>query len=455
MLPDYLASRQSHKFPLEDRLAAIKTWFAMNHVFLSSLVFNTPLHIVEDGPHAAWMNGADIWLNRTHADKLTNDELKFLLAHEVMHMVLMHPLRRDGRDPALVNEAWDYVVNQLLVDEGVGRMVDGGLLDEDLYNEGGGLSERVYEILKDRQDDQPPDDQPPDDPQSDPDGDEQDDSQGDDGGDGGEEQPDDQSEGGDQPDDAPQDGQGGGGGSPPPPSTPPSMAGHFDAVVDTPDTPEKSREQVEDDIKGMVAQAATMARMQGNLSENMARIVGEVLDSKVDWKDALQNYVVKCKSDSRTFSRISRRMATRGIIAPARTGEEIDELVVAIDCSGSVSERELAQFAGEIHTIWEDQNPVSLHIVYFDSQVCHHDTFTRDEPPDLAFHGGGGTAFSPVFEFLEQQDIDPSVCVVLTDLCCDDFGAEPQYPVLWVSTDGVQGGVPFGDVITMELEDEG
>jgi len=66
---------------------------------------------------------------------------------------------------------------------------------------------------------------------------------------------------------------------------------------------------------------------------------------------------------------------------------------------------------------------------------------------DIKPHGGGGTAFSPVFEYIEEHGIEPIAIVFLTDLCCDDFGNEPNCPVLWVSTD--EGTAPFGEVVLM------
>jgi hypothetical protein len=49
--------------------------------------------------------------------------------------------------------------------------------------------------------------------------------------------------------------------------------------------------------------------------------------------------------------------------------------------------------------------------------------------------------------FLTDNDVDPIAAVVLTDLCCYDFGDQPEYPVLWVSTDETEA--PFGEVVMM------
>ena len=65
-------------------------------------------------------------------------------------------------------------------------------------------------------------------------------------------------------------------------------------------------------------------------------------------------------------------------------------------------------------------------------------------------HGGGGTAFSPVFDYLNKHGIDPIACVFLTDLYCDDYGDEPSFPVLWVATDKDKTDAPFGEVVVMD-----
>ena len=126
------------------------------------------------------------------------------------------------------------------------------------------------------------------------------------------------------------------------------------------------------------------------------------------------------------------------------------ELVVAVDCSGSIDEDTLNQFAAEVLTIKEDSNPSCIHVVYFDHEVSHYEKFTRDDELHIEPHGGGGTAFSPVFDYLNKHGIDPIACVFLTDLYCDDYGDEPSFPVLWVATDKDKTDAPFGEVVVMD-----
>jgi predicted metal-dependent peptidase len=132
---------------------------------------------------------------------------------------------------------------------------------------------------------------------------------------------------------------------------------------------------------------------------------------------------------------------------PSVSGESLGEIAIAVDCSGSIDADTIAQFAAEIGAVKEDGNPSTIHVLYFDSEVSHYETYGRDDDLNIKPHGGGGTAFSPVFEYLDKHDIEPVACVFLTDLCCDDFGNVPSYPVLWISTQS--GKAPFGEVVMM------
>uniref|UniRef100_UPI00214D7863 VWA-like domain-containing protein n=1 Tax=Nevskia soli TaxID=418856 RepID=UPI00214D7863 len=55
----------------------------------------------------------------------------------------------------------------------------------------------------------------------------------------------------------------------------------------------------------------------------------------------------------------------------------------------------------------------------------------------------GGTAFQPVFDYVEAERLDPLACVYFTDL----YGPapeEPPYPVLWVAPIHARRTAPFG-----------
>ena len=369
---------------LMKRLSKAKTSLILEHPFIGSVALNMPMTLSDEVPTAA-TNGKRVLYNPEFIEPLTDEELKFLVAHECMHPMLEHNYRRNGRDPKKWNKAADYVINQLLVDEGIGKFIEGGCLDQTIYTNGGGTSDGIYNLL--------------------PDGD----------GDGS--------------------GQGEGPGGP------------GNDLEDGEGSPaEQAQEAAEWKIK--VAQAAQAAKMMGKLSVNMARLVDEVLKPKVDWRERLHMFVQKAKNDQRTFARPNRRFLSQGLYMPSVSGEVLGELVFAVDMSGSISQAEANQYGAECRVVHEDGKPYKLHLIYFSHEVCAHDTLGRDDEFEFNPRGGGGTAFSPVFKHIEENDIEPAGIVFLTDLYCNDFGDEPACPVLWVTTGRTEA--PFGEIVEMK-----
>ena len=76
---------------------------------------------------------------------LTDAEVVFVYAHELLHVALMHHSRVQGRDSELWNIACDFVINGWLVEMGVGTLPSiGALYDPRLQ---GMSAEAVYDLL--------------------------------------------------------------------------------------------------------------------------------------------------------------------------------------------------------------------------------------------------------------------------------------------------------------------
>lgn len=367
---------------IKTRLAKAKTSLMLEYPFWGTLVMNMPF-IIDDTIPTACTNGKWVKFNPDFVNKQNDEELKFLVAHEIAHPMFEHTTRRGERNGYKWNMAGDYVINQILSDEGLGKMPEGGLLNKDLYDKCEGITDKVYNALPD----------------------------------------------------IPDDGQGYG-----------DVGQPFDDVQDGGDSPaEISQQQAEWRVK--VAQATQSAKMMGKLSANMERLVGELLTPIVPWADVMYRFFVKARNDNRTYARFNRRFLSQGLYLPTISGEIMGEVAWCIDSSGSIGQREIDQYNTEMIKAYHDLRPTKVHVIYFDSEVCHYDCFENEEPV-VRPHGGGGTAFSPCFKYMEDHNINPVACVFLTDLCCDDFGDEPDYPVLWVTTHLEEA--PFGEVIKME-----
>ena len=369
------------------KMAKAKASLIMTQPFFASLLCQMPM--IEDAtlnPPTMATDMKSIWFHPDFVEKSSQDELKFVLCHEIGHTIFQHGWRRGSRNARKWNIAGDFIINNLLLTEQppVGTMPAGGLNDPALVAAGGGTTDGVYNLLPDT------------------------------------------------------DGDGGGGSG--------SGQGPLDECRDAPGGA-ADREADEAQMKVRIAQAAQAARMCGKLSANMQRLVDGALEPKVAWQDVLRRFISARAKVERSFARPKRRFIGEDVYLPSLSGERLGKIVVAVDCSGSIGPRELNEFAAEIKGIWEDTHPEQLDVVYFDSRVSHHDTFMPDDEVHIEGHGGGGTAFSPIFRHIDLMDIEPAACVVLTDLCCSDFGPAPAYPTLWVSNHS--SAAPWGEVVMM------
>jgi predicted metal-dependent peptidase len=90
-------------------------------------------------------------------------------------------------------------------------------------------------------------------------------------------------------------------------------------------------------------------------------------------------------------------------------------------------------------------------ILHVDTEVAHVDEVSPDDEfPKTPVKGGGGTAFSPAFDYINEHHPDVEAAVYLTDLESHDFGDQPPYPVLWVSTERHEA--PWGQTTYIQLE---
>lgn len=378
-------SKHNHQKVLE-KLGKVKARLVLDQPFFGVLICNLETIIDETlVPPTACTNGRYIKYHPEFVEKCTHEELAFLVCHEVLHVAFQHMFRLGERLHLKWNFATDYVINDLLTKEGIGKMPEGGLHNPALVQQGGGTSEGVYDLL-------------PDNP----------------GGQGS--------------------GQGGSG------------DGLFDKMEE-PGQSQAEKSEAEGEIKVMVAQAAQAAKIQGKLSANLERFVGAALKPKVDWRNALRRFVSSKAKVEPTFARPKRRFIDMDLYLPSLAGESMGEFAAFVDCSGSVGGHELDQYAAEIKAIKEDVKPSRVHVIYFDHGVCHYDVFGQDDELIINPRGGGGTAFEPCFAFIDEKGIEPECVVFLTDGYGSCDCPPPGYPVLWVTTGTT--AFPFGDVVEM------
>lgn len=195
-----------------------------------------------------------------------------------------------------------------------------------------------------------------------------------------------------------------------------------------------------------IAQAADFAKRQGKLPAGLERLIGEILDPQLPWQYILAEFVSGQSKDDYTWRKQNKRHFHLGYITPAIYSEKL-VIGYATDTSGSMSEKELAEGLSELIAICNAFPSYELHLFACDAAVHHYQVITQMDGIDGIdikgmIKGGGGTDFRPVFEKINEDNIQLSALVYFTDAYGTFPDEEPDFPVLWV----VKGNreVPWG-----------
>ncbi|MDI6747531.1 MAG: VWA-like domain-containing protein [Rhodocyclaceae bacterium] len=401
----------------ESRLAAARTRLILDKPFLGALVLRLPLK-----PAGAWCrttatDARAIYYNPSWIENLTSAEVQFALAHEALHCALGHFARRGHRVQRKWDLACDFAINPLLMDEGLMPPLDAQVID--LYR--GMAAEEIYPCIDDDLDSEMLDDHV------------WDSDEGGEGGGQGEQESDAQGKGGSDPQEIDPDA----GGSSPRKVGAGGTAGDEENGPPPPLTA-KEKEQLQQQWQRHLAAAAQRAREAGKLSGQLARLTESALAAQVTWRALLAQYLTQVGRDDYTWQRPSRREGE--VIWPSLRSHSGD-IHVAIDVSGSVSEGDLASFLGEMNAL-KGTMPVRITLYACDTALAADAPWVFEPWDELRlprqFAGGGGTSFTPVFEWIEKSGQQPDSLVYFTDAEGEFPAQPPNYPVLWL----VKGKAP-------------
>jgi predicted metal-dependent peptidase len=371
-----------HQIPSDLRIQKARTTLLLDHPFFGTLLFRLGDKACSSIPTMA-TDGVSLFYNPEFMDTLNAAELAGVLAHEVMHPALQHHTRRGDRSPTRWNMACDFAINPILLDAGLTLPKD--VLIDNRFR--GMSAERIYNLIEEDK--------------------KQEGSSGksESHSGNGSSRP---RDGSHQNDEA--------GTEPQAPSTP----GGVGQVLDAPEPEAESGPSVSEQARQWqiaVEQAATVGKVAGKLPGDAVRALEASQAAKLDWHELLRRAWSETIPADYTWVRPNRRHVWAGLYLPGITSEGVGEIVIAVDCSGSVSSRQLGFFEAEIRSIVAGQRPRLVHVLYFDSAVQKVQTYQAGQPVSLTPVGGGGTDFRPCFEWLREQGIVPQTLVLLTDLC--------------------------------------
>lgn len=216
------------------------------------------------------------------------------------------------------------------------------------------------------------------------------------------------------------------------------------------DMTEDQIKELEAQVKVEIAQAAQAAKARGKLPGRLAEIVTDILNVKTPWHEILERHMTNLVKSDYSWTRPNRRFIGAGAYLPsAGKLPSMGELVVQVDVSGSISQRELAYYNGHLSRIIAQCAPTKTHVIYTDTDVQRYDTFEQGAEVTLEFFSGGGTHMPAGFDFVAEHGITPDAFVCLTD-GYTDFGNDPGYPVIWCISSNIQA--THGETVHFEME---
>ena len=386
----------SYLDPIVDKIVIARVGLLLRHPFFGNMATRMKLIDASDWCQTAATDFRNFYYNRDFFEKMTPRQVEFVVAHEILHCVYDHMLRRDGRDPKVWNIAADYCVNGLLKRERIGDDPPVKFFYDRKYDKW--PAEQVYDDIFEKYDDDELDalgqllDQ-----HLDPDGDGKDGS---------------------------------------------------------PSYSKEELRQIRDEIKEAMIQASNAAGA-GNVPGEIGRLIKEMTEPKMNWRELLRQQIQSVIKNDYSFMRPSRKGWHTGAILPGTNFDTTIDICVCIDTSGSISDAQAADFLGEVKGIMQEFKDFKIKIWTFDTAVYNeqdYDGYTADDIDSYEVKGGGGTDFDVNWNYMKEHDIVPKKFIMFTDGYPWSSWGDPDYCETVFIIHGTDSIIPpFGEYAYYEF----
>ena len=369
------------------------------YVALAGILMIGEKRICDTTP-TAYTNGRDEVYGRAFAEQLNDAEFRFLILHECYHKLYRHLVTWKhlyDENPQLANMAMDFVINLKIADDNkedkfatmTGALVT-GCYDEKYRSMD---TAQVFNLLK------------------------RDQEQNGQGGDSSVAQA--------------QSGDSTQGNMSPQPFDEHDFEGAQALSVD-------EQRELARDIDEAIRQGALIA---GKMGSGGDRDLSELLQPQVDWREVMRDFITTTCSgnDYSTWRRPNRRYVSMGHYLPSGISERVDELVIAVDTSGSIGNREVSVALTEVKSIADTVHPEAIRLLYWDTAVCQDERYEMHELDTMVTStrpkGGGGTSVECVPKYMTDNNITPQAVIVITDGYLGGSWGQWSCPILWVVID--------------------
>ena len=375
-----------------DRIITARIGLLLRHPFFGNMATRLKIVAADEWLGTAAVDGRNLYYNTQFFNAMNNKEIEFVVAHEILHMVFDHIGRREDRNPMIYNISADYIVNNTLVRDRIGTIpsivqcyqdfkYEGWTSEEvydDVYEEAKKNGEEYLKQLGEMLDEHL---------------DMEDGDEGSSDGDMGED-------------------------------------GNGNATSGSKPTYSKEEEkQIKDEIKENMISAAQSAGA-GNVPGAVARMIKELTEPKMNWREIIRQSVQSTIRSDYTFSRPSRKGQMSGAVLPSMDFQDTIDIACCIDMSGSIGEVQGKDFLGEVQGIMEEFPDYNIKVWCFDTDVYNEEDFAANDGKDLLDYelmGGGGTDFMANWTYMKEQDYVPKKLIMFTDGYAWDSWGDPDY----------------------------
>jgi predicted metal-dependent peptidase len=382
--------------PVIDKIVVARVGLLLRHPFFGNMATRMALIDASDWLPTAATDFRNFYFNREFFEKMTPRQVEFVVAHEILHCVFDHMMRNEGREKQIWNIAADYCVNGILKRDRIGDDPPVKFFYDRKYDNWS--AEQVYDEIYNKYDEEQLN----------------------------------------------QLGQ--------------MLDHHMDPEGGKDGQPQYSKEElkkIRDEIKEAMIQSANAAGA-GNVPGEIARMIKDMTEPKMDWREMLRMNIQSLVKNDFSFSRPNRKGQMTGAVLPGCNFDTSIDVCVALDMSGSISDEMGADFLGEVKGIMQEFKDFNIKIWCFDTKVYNeqdYDSYNGDEIDEYEIMGGGGTEFDCNWDYMKDHDIRPKKFIMFTDgYPWSSWGDEDYCDTIFVIHGNDTIVPPFGSYAYYDME---
>ena len=213
------------------------------------------------------------------------------------------------------------------------------------------------------------------------------------------------------------------------------------------------QEEFERTIEDILVRASIQSKMDedkaGTIPGDIQLFLNGLLKPKLPWHRILQKQLQAFAKNDYSFKKPNRRLFPKYYL-PSLYSENLMNIAIAVDISGSVTDLEFKQIVTEVHSIFRMMKPEKISLIQFDTEIKSvNEIHNLYELMTVQFAGRGGTDIRPVIQW--ANDNKPQLLLIFTDGGFRHHGETTKVNTIWLIHDNQKFTASYGRVINYEM----